>query len=253
MRVTRSIFAAGLVILLSGSLLAATGSRPKRAGKAKRVKPVAQQEVETPPQPPPPPPTPEQMPAVPSRVLYTNGQLTIVAENSTLGDVLTNLHRTTGANIDVPPGANNDRIAVRLGPGEPADVVRQLLAGSRFDYIILGLPENASALSRVIITPRGNAAVAMNAPPEQSVQSQQPVNDYAPPADLSDGDETPQPEPPQEEVNLPPEPPEGTPMPNPGSPVQQQGPKTPEQLLQELQQMQNSQNPPPVDRNPPPR
>jgi len=39
---------------------------------------------------------PSQMPAVAPRISYVDGKLTVVAENSTLGDVLNSIHNATG-------------------------------------------------------------------------------------------------------------------------------------------------------------
>jgi hypothetical protein len=193
---------------------------------------------------PQPPPTPEQMPAVPPRVSMSNGMLSISADNSTLGDILTAVRRQTGAWLEVPPSIANERVATNLGPGSPREVLQDLLSGSRFDYIIVGTPQDPNAVQRIILTPRsgggtGGPAIANNQPmaPSQS--------NYQPPSDVGETvDEEPQPEP------APPEPPQPQGNPptgaqpysnQPNSTQQQQQPKTPEQLLQELQQMQQQQ------------
>jgi hypothetical protein len=204
------------------------------------------------------------MPAKAPQVSLSNGMLSIVAENSTLGDVLNGIHKATGASVDIPPAATAERVVVNIGPTEPRDALQQLLSGSKFDYIIVGSPENDAALEKVILTARsgaaasGPAAVAANRPP--AYQPPPPQPNYEPPADEDNNGEDAgvnsyQPEP-SPEVTLPPQPPNG----QPGQPGQvqqqeqqnQQGPKTPEQLLQQLQQMrgqQSDQNQRP-DRNP---
>src|SRR5260370_30829195 len=55
-----------------------------------RKRPVKQEQPAPPPPavPPPPPPTLQQMPAVPPPVSFSNGMLPIVAEHSTLGDIV---------------------------------------------------------------------------------------------------------------------------------------------------------------------
>src|SRR6202021_2572376 len=91
---------------------------------------------------PPPPPLPpgprgpgpqislDSMQAVAPHVTYQDGQLTIVAPNSTLADILRAVRKLTGAEMDIPPNAN-ERVVTNLGPGPAPGVVAELLTGSR--------------------------------------------------------------------------------------------------------------------------
>src|SRR5262245_60317508 len=78
------------------------------------------------------------LPLRPPRVSYSNGMLGIVAENSTLADVLTAVRQKTGTNIDAPASAASERVVISIGPAPANSVLAALLNGSRFDYIILG-------------------------------------------------------------------------------------------------------------------
>jgi hypothetical protein len=200
-----------------------THKRPAKAVK----KPVP--EPAPPPAPPPPPPTLEQMPALPPQVRYSRGQLTIVAENSTLADILRAVRAQTGAAVEVPPNAT-ERVVAHLGPGPARDVLAALLNGTHFNYVMLGSPAHPDSVERLILTSKsgGVLEVAPAAPAAQSNNqlqvdeqgtqgvdiSEQPVDD---PADNSASAETPQPQPNVQQV------------------------KTPEQLLRELQQQQQQQ------------
>ena len=62
------------------------------------------------------------MPALPPQVHYSRGQLTIVAENSTLADILRAVRTQTGADVEVPPNAT-ERVVAHLGPGPARDVL----------------------------------------------------------------------------------------------------------------------------------
>jgi hypothetical protein len=182
------------------------------------------------------------MPAVPPRVSMSNGMLSISADNSTLGDILTAVRRQTGASLEVPPSIANERVATNLGPGSPREVLQDLLSGSRFDYIIVGTPQNPNAVQRIILTPRsggtGGPAIANNQPMAPSQSNYQPPSDVGETVDEEPQPEPAPPEPPQQQGN----PPTGAqPYPNQPTSTQQQQPKTPEQLLQELQQMQQQQ------------
>lgn len=209
----------------------------------------------------PPPPLPsgptgpvQQIPldsiaAVPPQVTFENNALTIVAPNSTLADILRAVKKATGADIDVP--AAPERVVTRLGPGPARDVVADLLNGSRFNYVLLGTPDNLSALSRIVLVVKSGvqeiapnpAAVAQTQVPQQPPQTfgqpeaaneqaempeQQPEENSAPFGDDNSQDQTQANEADQQ------------PQDNPGV-------KTPQQMLQEMQQrqMQLQQQQPP--------
>ena len=55
------------------------------------------------------------MPAAPPKVSYQNGLLSITAQNSTLGDILREVHKLTGADIDAPPNAT-ERVVTDTRP-----------------------------------------------------------------------------------------------------------------------------------------
>ncbi len=86
---------------------------------------------------------------VPPQVTYQNGQLTIVAANSTLGDILRAVRKQTGAEIEVPVAT--DRVVTHLGPGPAREVVAELLNGSRFNYVLMGSSADDTALTRVVL------------------------------------------------------------------------------------------------------
>jgi hypothetical protein len=204
---------------------------------APRKRPVKQEPppAPAPELPPPPPPTLQQMPAVPPKVSFTKGLLTIVAENSTLGDVLRAVRTQTGATVEVPPNAT-ERVVAHLGPGVPREVLASLLNGSHFNYVMLGSPTNPDKVDRIILTSKsgsvpdtGSATPAQNntaaAPPVPMDEPDTPAgadnSDQATEGSAEDSG--------AEEVQPPP------------STSGQPQIKTPEQLLRELQQQQQQQ------------
>ena len=90
------------------------------------------------------------------KVSYVDGQLTIIAENSTLADILSAVRSQTGAVVDLPPGSGSERVVSRVGPGPARDVLSALLNGSRFDYVIVGSRSNPAGVERIILMPRSN-------------------------------------------------------------------------------------------------
>ena len=94
----------------------------------------------------------DQIPATKANVIFEGGLLTISAQNSTLGEILRDVRRLTGASIEIPPGsAASERVVTHLGPGAPRDVMAGLLNGSSFDYVMLGSSSDPTAVSSVVL------------------------------------------------------------------------------------------------------
>jgi hypothetical protein len=110
----------------------------------------------------PPPLTLAQMPPGPVVTLYQNGQLTIEALNATLSDVLRAACNQTGTAIDLPPGGD-ERVVGVFGPGAPREVLASLLNGSRFNYVMLGSPYDATRLMRLTLSVK--PASPLDSPP----------------------------------------------------------------------------------------
>jgi hypothetical protein len=168
------------------------------------------------------------IPAVAPQVSYQDGQLTIVAPNSTLGDILRGVRKHTAADIEIPATAN-ERVVTRLGPGPARDVVAELLNGSRFNYILLGSPADASQLVRVVLVAKTG--------PDNPTETAQAGNkaalppDLAPAAEAAEADATDDnTDDSQDQATAEAE--------QPAPPPDQPGVKTPQQMLQEMQQRQ---------------
>jgi hypothetical protein len=121
---------------------------------------------------PPLPPGPllqvpmDQLPAMPAKVGYQGGLLTIAAQNSTLGEILRDVRKLTGASIDIPPGSGGERVVAYLGPGAPRDVLAALLNGTSLNYVMLGSSSNPTMISSVLLSLKpsttGGAQTAAN-------------------------------------------------------------------------------------------
>ena len=168
---------------------------------------------------------------VPPQVSYENGQLTIVAPNSTLGDILRAVRKQTGAEIEIPEA--KERVVTHLGPAPARDVIAELLNGSRFNYVLLGSPLDPSAITRVVLVaktgPDNAGANPMQTQPaiNQAVNTPQPqeaaeANDAEADDNAGADDNAEQPAEPEQ----------------PTAPAEQPGVKTPQQMLQEMQQRQ---------------
>ena len=205
------------------------------------------------PEPPPVQLTLAQKPAVPPQVQYQNGQLTITAENSTLGDILRAVQKQTGTTIDLP-GSATERVVIHVGPAPTHDVLVSLLDGSSFNYVMVGSPTDPRAVTRVVLSPKppGGGEMASAGMPGQT-PTQPPVPMASPQpfagrtrtmedapeaqadADNDDADDQPQAadQPPADEQT----PPDQAGQ-QPGAPSVI---KTPQQMLEELQRQQQQQ------------
>jgi hypothetical protein len=155
----RLLMIAAVALAPTASSFAMQSSAPSHA-HAHRVAPADTQEPadEQPAAPIAPlAPAVKEAPASPPQVSYNDGQLTIVAMDSTLADILAAVRERTGADIDIPTGAaSRERMAAQLGPGPPREVLAALLSWSDFDYIISGSAGDPKGIRTVLLTPRDN-------------------------------------------------------------------------------------------------
>lgn len=86
-------------------------------------------------------------------VTFENGLLRIRAERATLAQVLFEVQRQTQAEIAIPAGAEQEQVAVDLGPAPARDVLASLLNGSSYNFIFVG-NEQGNSLEKVILTRR---------------------------------------------------------------------------------------------------
>jgi hypothetical protein len=102
----------------------------------------------------------DQIPPMAAKVKFQGGLLEITAQNSTLGEILRDVRKLTGASIDFPPGSSgmNERVVTHLGPGAPRDVLDVLLNGSSFNYVMVGSSSDPGAVSSVILSAKPSAA-----------------------------------------------------------------------------------------------
>jgi len=209
--------------------------------------------------------TPEQVRSGEPQVSFDGKQLTIIANNSTLSDILAAVRTSTGAEIDVPTGTSGEHLAeVRLGPGPAREVLASLLSWTDFGYIIQASDKNPQGIQSVLLVARsktpagggGPAALAsqVRPVPSRTVPEPEPIPVVTPAPEIP---VSPQPMTPPEvaPANLPQQPARQTLESNPNPPQF----KTTEEMIQEMQglfqqrrQIQQNQNPPPTSKPPTP-
>ena len=102
----------------------------------------------------PQPLTTERIVSRPPQITYEDGQLTIVAENSQLSEIMSALRAAMGADIDLPASVAHQRIWVRLGPGPARKVLRDLLDNTELDYVIQASDTDEQGIRSVLLTLR---------------------------------------------------------------------------------------------------
>src|ERR1700687_5089883 len=176
----------------------------------------------------------DSMAPVPPQVSYQNSQLTIVAPNSTLSDILRAVRKQTGAEIEVPVAP--ERVVTHLGPGSARDVIAQLLNGSRFNYVLLGSQADSASLTRVVLVAKTGQDSASPNNPNLQIAEQPGVGPHTgnPGAPLPDANAAEAPEENTDEAADQ----AAAEAEQPPPPADQPAVKTPQQMLQEMQQRQ---------------
>jgi AMIN domain len=130
-------------------------------------------------------------------VLFHDGLLTIKANKATFSDVLFAVQQRTGADIEIPTGAEQDKVVADIGPGPAQEVLASLLNGSNFNFLILNSPDDPRKLDKVVLTPRTQTFVPsppmaadtfdQEPQPQAKVRPSGPVGFGAPPPNQSEG------------------------------------------------------------------
>lgn len=143
---------------------------------------------------PPKPDWPVNDRPAPASVTWDDRSLRVDASNSSLDQILGQITTATGAKII--GAAGDQRVFGVFGPGNPRDVLSQLLQGSGYNVVMVG--DNGRGLPReVLLSERhaaGNAPIMARAPqPEDDYEEPQPDNSQmdAPPQPLDNQPRTP--------------------------------------------------------------
>jgi hypothetical protein len=165
------------------------------------------------------PPSLGDKPAQPARVTLAGGQLSVDANNSSLSQILGDLSTTSGMTVD---GLNKDsRVFGVYGPGDPRDILSELLDGVGYNFLLVGSTD-AGTPREVVLTTRSTAPLSSPSPgvSSQPEEEDEPVVNNYPPEQMA----------PQ------------APLRTPGQPPDNNGqPKTPAEIIQELQRMRQQQ------------
>ena len=109
-------------------------------------------------------------------VEFKNGKLSVVADHVSLSQILDEVHRLTGTDITIPPGAAQEQIVAGISPLPLREALVSLLNGSRFNFIMVDSEREPGKLKSVILTYRGAGGISQPAiaAPEPPVADTQP-------------------------------------------------------------------------------
>ena len=178
---------------------------------------------------------PSQVPPNRAQVTYSNGMISVSADNSSLNQILRLIAVDTGMKItgSVP----DERVFGNYGPADPAQVLSDLLDGTGSNMVLV--QHDDASLAELILTPRTGGATPPN--PNASSYNDRP-EPQRPAFDRSQQNppESPAPQP----VNPTAEPAStATPAPasTPTQPDSPNGVKTPQQIYEQLQRLRTQQ------------
>ncbi len=130
----------------------------------------------TPPQQPAGPPLPTALPAQPATIKLDHGLLTVNADNSDLDQILSRVASISG--MDIEGLKQTTRVFGVYGPGDPGDVLTELLSGMGYNFVMAG--ELPNGLPRELVLTQGGDPLP---PPIQARGNPMPATDDLPPDD----------------------------------------------------------------------
>ena len=201
-------------MVLGSTLVNAQAAHTRKKPLAAKRPAVAQQTAAAQePETPKTPDWPVNDPPKEATVVWNSHGLRIDAANSSLQQILNDVATATGARIS---GLNSDpRIFGTYGPGPARDVLSQLLDGSGYNVLMIG--DRGQGTPRQVLLSRQPTGPAPIPPPSAS-----PSYEDNSSADVEEPQPPPQPEPAAPNTSI-----------GPGA-----QPRTPQQILQEMQQRQ---------------
>lgn len=176
------------------------------------------------------PPSLGDKPAEPATITLGKGLLAIRADNSSLSAILHHLALSSGMVVD---GFQQDqRVFGIYGPGNPTDILSELLQDAGYNFLMVGATEQGTPKEIVLTARTGGGAASGAAQPSSDEQPEEDENNN------SNNNFPEQPPVPERPAPIP-----GAATAPPDSDGQQQV-KTPAQIIQELQRLRQQQSNP---------
>jgi hypothetical protein len=200
----------------------------------------------TTPAPPPVPVTPSQRPPARAQITYSDGTLSVSADNSSLNQILRQIAGNTG--MKITGGVSDERVFGHYGPAPTAQILAELLDGTGSNMILV--QRDSAEPAELILTPRQGGTTPPNpnaaAFDERSESQETSPGQAVQPAPAAA---------PRYNSNIPPANP-GTPATSPATATPLESPngiKTPQQIYEQLQRLRSQQQQQPQQPQTPPQ
>src|SRR6266496_1387439 len=117
---------------------------------------------------------------------FADGLMTIHSGGATLSEILFQIQKVTGAEIAIPAGTEQDRVAADFGPGPASEVLGELLNGTDLNFVVVGSEAGPNMLRSVILsrkseTQENPSRVAQTFTPPATADNAEPEYQEAPP------------------------------------------------------------------------
>src|SRR6266700_3156504 len=121
---------------------------------------------------------------------FADGLMTIHSGGATLSEILFQIQKVTGAEIAIPAGTEQDKVAADFGPGPASEVLGELLNGTGLNFVVVGSEADHNMLRSVILsrkseTQENPSSVAQTFTPPPTADNAEPEYQEAPPPDPS--------------------------------------------------------------------
>ena len=137
---------------------------------------------------------------------FADGLMRIHSAGATLSEILFQIQKVTGAEIAIPAGTEQDKVAADFGPGPASEVLGELLNGTGLNFVVVGSEADHNMLRSVILsrkseTQENPSRVAQTFIPPPTADNAEPEYQEAPPPDSNvqnqsmEPDRVPQPDP----------------------------------------------------------
>jgi len=227
-------FTAVANLVLAASVLAQTPHPPQTLPAQSQLPSTPPTTATTAPAPPPIPLTPAQLPPNRAQVTYTDGTLSISADNASLNQILRQISTDTG--MKITGGVKDERVFGNYGPAPTDQILSALLDGTGSNMVLVH--GDGPAPAELILTPRQGGPTPPS--PNSSAFNDRPVPQPAPQPQVEQSEQPVAPAP----IVPPVTPASGSNGTNPDNASQPQSPngvKTPQQIYEELQRMRQAQ------------
>jgi hypothetical protein len=225
-------------LAFSASLLPAQSPQATQPAPAQAQSTLPATQPTATPEAPPVPLTPSQRPPTRAHITYTNGALSVSANNASLNQILRQIASDTG--MKITGGVTEERVFGQYGPDDPAQILAELLDGTSSNMMLVHRDPDAPA--ELILTPRQGSPTPPN--PNAHTFDDRSQAQEAPAAEQPQPASAP---PPQSNPGIPPVDPgaaAGSSPANPSQPDSPNGVKTPQQIYEQLQRMRQQQQQP---------